>query len=383
MLEILATISTLICGLLIIGLVSIVLKWSFKWFRRILRIALFTGTTIFIVHMYISALFIPMISEFSASKSLLPPISLALLVLLIPVIPLIRKASLSSDSTILLLKNNLEINNKRSYLSLKANSDAWYFSLYSIVISVVILTIQALITKFGPLIIEGINSDLSHHKLIIILFFLVIALLMCCLVQRYKRRPYEKDTDMPSYIRVYGLCVISFNYFFICIFTLLCYPSYSRSLPYSSVSSILSFIVLAYFYAVNISTFLCYGYDNGTAWLFETPEERMRKNSNIKIGTHWAQKLATTITTQSNIAQKLRKRSRMPELILHWQSAFGGAIGAYAGHWFFNHKKMFLLFRDKSTVSSESALKFAPVYERIVFSQIVQFIVLMRLREYF
>jgi uncharacterized membrane protein YsdA (DUF1294 family) len=324
-----------------------------------------------------------MIDEFAVSKSVLPPLSLVLLVLLIPVVPLIKQAGLSSDSTLSSLKNSLDDENKSRYVSSKANSDAWYFSLYSVVISVLILTIQALIAKTVPLIFKDLNSDFTYHKLLIILFFLVVGLMMCYLVQRYKRKPYQKEVDMPVYFRVYARSIVGFNFALIVVFTLLYYDSYARGLPYSSVNSILSFMVLAYFYSINISTFFSYGYDNGAAWLFESPEDRIRKNSTIKIGTHWAQKLARSVTTQSNTAHKLKGRIRMPELILHWQSAFGGAIGAYAGHWFFNHKKMFLFYRDKSTVTSESALKFAPVYERIVFSHMIQLFVLIRLREYF
>ena len=165
------------------------------------------------------------------------------------------------------------------------------------------------------------------------------------------------------------------NLFFISLFTLLLYDFYARMFSKDSFFSATTFIATSYFYSINISTFFLYGYDNGHAWLFEKEQNMQRKSSNINIGSHWAQRLARSMSEKFKLVRTLEE-SRVPENILHWHSAIGGTIGAYAGHWLFNHKKMFTVFQDKSNITSNSIIKFAPVYERIIFSQVMLFVIL-------
>ncbi|HLP87686.1 MAG TPA: DUF1294 domain-containing protein [Nostocaceae cyanobacterium] len=116
------------------------------------------------------------------------------------------------------------------------------------------------------------------------------------------------------------------------------------------------FLAMSYFHSINISAFFSYGYDKGVAWLF--PKDNNRR--------HWLQHIFGWLNDRiPSIKNNLMQR--IPESILHWHSACGGTIGAYLGHQFFQHKMR----------SSESIIKFSPVFNRTALVQAILLITLI------
>ena len=380
--------------------------WGFKWLSRTVRLALFLACILLFTNMFVGHVFFPLTNSVIRGSHPLHIIFLIWMSLLFILSYLIRQSALAMRSY-----SSASIGlSEKTILSKKANANAFYFSLVSISSLLSLCFLQVLLSSIVPRLLKSNINDMMFNKFLIILIFLCISSLISLSIYRLRLLRIWRDHPRLARLRVfiasiiphqiidktqvrpgsdniepmsrfdkllstYGMLSVLTNLFFISLFTLLLYDFYARIFSKDSFFSATTFIATSYFYSINISTFFLYGYDNGHAWLFEKEQNMQRKSSNINIGSHWSQRLARSMSEKFKLVRTLGD-SRVPENILHWHSAIGGTIGAYAGHWFFNHKKMFTVFQDKSNITSNSIIKFAPVYERIIFSQVMLFVIL-------
>jgi uncharacterized membrane protein YsdA (DUF1294 family) len=398
---------------LVIGLVifRFAFPWGFKWLCRTVRLALFLFFILLLTTFFVKSIFFPLINALIGASR---PTPILLLIWMLFVFMLsfpVRQSALAIQS----YSSASSGQSEELKVSGKANATARYFSLVSILLLLTLCLIQVLLVNIVPKLLYSYANDVRFHKFVITLFFFSISLLIslflryrlhllrfwrqnrrlawlrATIVSIYSHEIIINNTKTSSNVNVknmtkfdklitfYGMLSVLANLAFIALLTLSFYGIYADRFFHRPISSVASFVAISYFYSINVSTFFLYGIDSGHAWLFEKEQDKQRKSSSINIGSHWAQRLARAYSVKFALVN-IWSSNRMPENILHWHSALGGSIGAYAGHWFFNHKKMFAIFQNKSDSTSKSIMKFAPVYERIVFSQILLLLIMAALR---
>ncbi|MCA2732479.1 MAG: DUF1294 domain-containing protein [Microcystis sp. M158S2] len=383
--EIFSLIISLVGIFILFVLAFMILRWSLKWVRRLVVFIISIFLILLCDEILILNIFPPLINKYLNLKIFERPYIISVIIILgcgiiSSILPLIKNLGKKSQDLNNLVKNAKTDNDEKFYLCKKANEDAWYFSLYSIIVFIIYLIVQASILDITPMISSKLVSISNSSKLWVISFFLCTGTIILILVN-YSRI---------AIFRFYGRIIVITNTAAMIFLTLFLHDSWINKFPsiqknyFSNLAIINSpiadttLILILYFHCLNISAFLSYGYDSGLAWLLEDEKDEYRPNSMIKVGTHWSQRLVRWLLKQ--IAKMFAKneegqmiwidnfkKKRMPESILHWHSVLGGTIGAYAGHRFFNHKKIFVL---NKSLASKSAIKFAPVFERIFFCQV-------------
>ena len=276
-------------------------------------------------------------------------------------------------------KTNNEYQEKE-YLRKKATVDSLYFSLYLVIIFVVYLIVQSLILDFVPIISSKFGSTSNLVQLWLASFFLFIGLIVLILINYNRSKTFK----------FYGTILVLTNTVAMIFLSLVLYENFINQFPSmqkiyfaglsetNSPVGAMTLILIIYFSCVNISAFFSYGYDSGFSWLLEDETDEYRPNSTTKKGSHWIQRLVRFLLEQIAMIIckdederkewiKNFKTNRMDEFLLHWHSVLGGTIGAFAGHKFFNHKK---IFGTNMHSASPSVIKFAPVFKSIFYCQL-------------
>jgi uncharacterized membrane protein YsdA (DUF1294 family) len=366
----------------------IVSRWSLKWMLRTVKLAVFIFLIILFVNIFVLNVLIPIMNKYLLFNALgrnyiafgIIAIGCGIISYLVTITQKLAKKSQDLKRKVNEAKKAKNSDEERYYLLKKAPEDSWYFSLYSIIVFVVYLIVQALILDFAPVIFSKLISISNFDQVLITSFFLFIGLILLILISISRSKTFK----------FYGKILVLTNIVAMIFFSLVLYEDFIDQLPsmrniyFASLSETdspvgaMTLILIIYFSCVNISAFFSYGYDSGFAWLFEDETDEYRRNSTIKVGSHWIQRLVRFLLEQ--IARiiykdeygrkewiKSFKANRMDEFLLHWHSVLGGTIGAFAGHKFFNHKK---IFGTNMHSASPSVIKFAPVFKSIFYCQL-------------
>jgi len=364
----------------------IVSRWSLKWMLRTVKLAVFIFLILLFVNIFVLNILIPIMNKYLLFNALgrnyitfgIIAIGCGIVLYLVPITKKLAEKSQDLKRKVNEAKKAKNSDEERYYLLKKAPEDSWYFSLYSIIVFVVYLIVQSLILDFAPIVFSKLMIISNFGQIWIASFFLFIGVILLILISGSETFEF------------YGKILVLTNTVAMIFFSLVLYEDFIKQFPsmqkvyFANLSETdspvgaMTLILIIYFSCVNISAFFSYGYDSGSAWLFEDEKDEYRTNSMIKVGSHWIQRLVRFLLQQiakiiSNDENKREKwienfkPKRMDEFLLHWHSVLGGTIGAFAGHIFFNHKK---IFKINMHSASPSAIKFAPVFKSIFYCQL-------------
>jgi uncharacterized membrane protein YsdA (DUF1294 family) len=169
------------------------------------------------------------------------------------------------------------------------------------------------------------------------LFVFITASFMCFFNYKYNLRLEKMGLDQRTFKRA-GYMIIGFVFIFIVWLIFSAYGEFRSTMNIDAVARTVTLAYMFYFSCVNCLTFSLYGVDKFVA-----------------------------IVNDKFIEAKKDKISRIPEDTLHWCSICGGTAGAFIGHKFFSHKMQ----------TEESKGKFAPIFNKILSSQLVLMAILI------